>query len=152
MGVGFTAVDQWQNDPPQWGKGWPGFGKRLASNLGEFYIQEGVTEGLAAAMNRPLDYVPSKSAPIGDRVLWAVQGSVVDVLPNGERVVAVPRIVGAYAGSFAQAAWRPRDGNSPLNTALVNGTTSLGLGILFNMYYEFRHHPAKSSTMAGDRK
>ena len=45
LGVGFAAVDQWQNDPPEWGRGWPGFGRRLASNLGEFYIQEGVTEG-----------------------------------------------------------------------------------------------------------
>lgn len=152
IGAGYTAVDQWQNDPPQWGKGWPGFGKRLASNLGEFYIQEGVTEGLAAVMNRPLDYTPCKCTAIGDRVLWGIQGAVVDELPNGKRVVAVPRIVGAYVGSFAQALWRPGGQGNRLNTALVNGTTSLGISALINMYYEFRHHPEKASTMAGERK
>ena len=152
LGMGFAAVDQWQNDPPEWGKGWPGFGRRIASNLGEFYIQEGVTEGLAAVMDRPLDYTPCKCEPIGDRVIWAVQGSLFDELPNGQRVIAVPRIVGAYVGSFAQAAWRPSGGQNRLTTGLVNGTTSLAIGVLFNMYYEFRHHPDKPSTMAGDRK
>ena len=152
LGVGFTAVDQWQNDPPEWGRGWPGFGRRLASNLGEFYIQEGVTEGLAYVMDRPLDYTPCKCTETGDRVIWAVQGGYLDELPNGQRVVAVPRIVGAYVGSFAQAAWRPSHQNNLMTTALVNGTVSLGIGALVNMYYEFRHHPDKSSTMAGERK
>ena len=152
LGFGFAAVDQWENDPAEWGKGWDGFGRRVASNLGEFYIQEGVTEGLAAVMNRPLDYTPCKCTATGDRILWGVQGAVVDVMPDGRRLVAVPRIVGAYVGSFAQAAWRPDRGSSRVNTALVNGTTSLGIGALINMYYEFRHHPGKSSTMAGERK
>lgn len=152
LGLGYAGVDQWQNDPPEWGRGWPGFGRRAASNLGEFYIQEGVTEGLAAAMGRPLDYTPCKCEPIGDRVIWAVQGSLVDVQPNGQRVIAVPRIVGAYVGSFAQAAWRPSGGQNRWTTGLVNGTTSLGIGVLFNMYYEFRHRADKASTMAGDRK
>ena len=58
-------------------------------------------------MDRPLDYTPCKCTETGDRVIWAVQGAILDELPNGQRVVAVPRIVGAYVGSFAQAAWRP---------------------------------------------
>jgi hypothetical protein len=152
MGVGFSAVDQWQNEPPEWGHGWPGYGRRLASNLGEFYIQESVTEGLAFAMGRPLDYTRCRCIPTGDRVIWALQGAYLDQQPNGRRYIAIPRIVGAYTGSFAQAMWRPSSGESKLNTALVNGTTSLAIGALINLYYEFRHPAAKQSTMAGDRR
>lgn len=151
-GLAFTAVDQWQTQPPEWGKGWRGFGKRAASNLGEFYIQEGVTEGLAAVMNRPLDYLRCKCRGTGDRMLWALQAGFTDQMADGTHPIAVPRIVGAYAGSFAQAAWRPPGSSSRLTNALVNGTTSLGIGVLINMFYEFRHPPLKESTMAGDRK
>ena len=95
------------------GQGMAGFGKRAASNLGEFYIQEGVTEGLAAAMNRPLDYTPMQVRHYRRSRIWAIQGAVIDEMPNGQRVIAVPRIVGAYIGSFAQAAWRPAAAEQP---------------------------------------
>lgn len=152
LGVGFAVVDQWQKDPPQWGGSWDGFGKRVASNLGGFYIQEGLTEGLAYSMNRPLDYTPCKCAATGERAVWALQGGYLDEMPDGKRYVAVPRIVGAYVGAFAQSAWRPRGQNDAVTSALITGTTSLGIGALINLYYEFRHKPNKSSTMAGDRR
>jgi hypothetical protein len=60
MGLAFAGIDQARNDPPEWGGGGQGYAKRAASNVGEFVIQEGVTEGLAAIMNRPLDYVRCK--------------------------------------------------------------------------------------------
>jgi hypothetical protein len=59
-------------------------------------------------------------------------------MPNGTRLVAVPRIVGAYTGSFAQATWRPSNHHDRTRVALVNGTTALALGALINLYYEFR--------------
>lgn len=51
-------------------------------------------------------------------------------------VLAIPRIVGAYSGSFAQAAWRPATAQSRTRTALVNGTVSLLIGAGINLYYE----------------
>src|SRR4051812_17962828 len=47
-GVAFAGVDGSRNEPPQWGGGGAGYEKRAASNIGEFVIQESVTEGLAA--------------------------------------------------------------------------------------------------------
>jgi hypothetical protein len=143
-GFAFSGLDQYNRNPPEWGNGWTGFRKRVASNLGEFYIQEGVAEGLAAAMDRPLDYTPCHCRPVADRVTWAVRGAVTDRLSDGTHAVAVPRIAGAYVGSFAQASWRPVTGHGRVWVALVNGTTSLGFGALINLYHEFRHsgHPA----------
>jgi hypothetical protein len=137
-GLAFSAVDQARDVPTEWSRDWNGYAKRAASNLGEFYIQEGVTEGVAALMNRPLDYTPCRCHNIGDRVEWAVKGAVTDQMRNGTHPLAVPRIVGAYAGSFAQVTWRPMEGADRTRTALINGTTSLAIGALINLYYEFR--------------
>jgi hypothetical protein len=137
-GLAFAEVDQLSHSPPQWGNGWNGYGKRAASNVGEFLIQEGVTEGLAAALNRPLDYEHCTCKGTGDRIWWAIRGGVTDVMPgSGARMLAVPRIAGAFAGSFAQAAWRPDVGSDRTRVAVVNALSSLGIGVGINLWHEF---------------
>lgn len=138
LGFVFAGVDQLRNDPPEWGKGWHGYERRLASDVGEFVIQETVTDVVAAALNRPLDYQRCRCTGTGQRIGWALESSVTDPLPNGHRALAVPRIVGAYAGSFAQASWRPDTPSGRTRTALVNGTVNLIVGAGINLYYELR--------------
>jgi hypothetical protein len=137
-GLGFAGMDQLRNDPVQWGKGWRGYGRRAASDIGEFYIQEVTTAGLAAAMNHPLDYARCDCKEFGDRFGNALRGALFDKMADGKQSLATPRIVGAYVGSFSQAAWRPATTSGRVETALVNGTTSLALGVLINLYHEFR--------------
>lgn len=137
-GLAFAGVDQWRDDPEQWGDGWKGYGKRAASNVGEFVIQEGVTEGLAALMQRPLDYKRCTCKGTGARIGHALRGAVTDEMPDGSHPIALPRIAGAYVGSFAQAAWRPPEDRSVVSLGLGRGTTSLGIGALINLFYEFR--------------
>ena len=76
MGFVYSGVNQINNEPPEWGKSWSGYGKRYASNFGEFVIQEGVTEGLAAVMKRPPDYTPCPCTGTGKRVGYALGGAV----------------------------------------------------------------------------
>ena len=137
VGLIFAGVDQLRNEPPEWGKGWEGYQKRAASDVGEFVIQEGTTEALAAALHRPLDYERCPCRGAWNRVRWALWGSVTDPMPNGRHPIAIPRIVGAYAGSFAQASWRPSDGER-VRTALLNGTVSLLIGAGINLFQEAR--------------
>ena len=138
LGFAWAGVDQLRNDPPEWGNGWHGYERRLASDVGEFAIQETVTEALAAAMNRPLDYQRCRCRATGSRIAWALASSVTDPLAGGHRALAVPRIVGAYAGSFAQAAWRPATTTGRTTTALLNGSVSLLIGAGINLFYELR--------------
>jgi hypothetical protein len=137
-GLGYSAIDQIQKDPPEWGTGWPGYGRRAASNVGEFLIQESVTEGLDAVMHRPVGYRRCRCRSTSARIGAALRNTITDPMPDGSHPLAVPRIVGAYAGSFAQASWRPSSGNRT-QTALLNGTSSLALGVLINLYHEFHH-------------
>jgi hypothetical protein len=137
LGFGWAGVDQWSNNPREWGKGWRGYGKRVASDVGEFVIQETVTDVLAAAMNRPLDYRLCHCAPMSRKVGWALRAAVTDPMPNGSNPIAIPRIVGAYSGALAQASWRPAT-SSRARTVLVNGTVSLLIGGAINIYDELR--------------
>lgn len=136
-GLAYSGVDQARENPPEWGTGWAGYERRAASNVGEFLIQESVSEGLAAVMHRPLGYHRCACRSTAGRFGSALRNAITDPMPNGSHPLAVPRILGAYAGSFAQASWRPSNGNRT-QTALVNGTSSLALGVLINLYHEFR--------------
>src|SRR5437764_1108587 len=80
MGLLYGEVDHLRNDPPEWGKGWDGYRRRAASSIGEFVIQEGTTEALAAAMHRPLDYQRCTCRGLGNRLRWALWGSITDVM------------------------------------------------------------------------
>jgi hypothetical protein len=135
-GLAYAGLDQLRDQPVEWSRGWRGYGKRAASNVGEFVIQEGVTEGLAAAMNRPLDYAACACRGTPARFWWAVRGALLDQTAHGHESLAIPRIAGAYIGSAAQAAWRPENSDR-VGVALLNGTTSLALGAVINLYHEF---------------
>jgi hypothetical protein len=147
-GVGFSAVDQLRDEPAEWHRGWRGYGQRLTSNLGEFYIQEIVTEGLAAAMDRPLDYTACRCRRTTDRAVWALRRTFSDQMRDGTHALAVPRIVGAYVGSFAQASWRPSN-DARATVVLVNGTTSLAIGAVVNLYHEFSPWASHNRCRAG---
>lgn len=137
-GLAWAGVDQLRDNPPEWGKGWRGYGRRAASNVGEFVIQETVTDIVAARMNRPLDYQRCRCHHLSRRIGWALQAAVTDPMPNDTHPIAVPRILGAYTGSIAQATWRPDTPSGRTRTALVNGTVSLLIGAAINIYYEIR--------------
>jgi len=50
--AGLEVPDELRNDPPEWGKGFEGYRRRAASDVGEFLIQEGAIEALAALLER----------------------------------------------------------------------------------------------------
>ena len=137
IGLAFAGYDQARNDPPEWGSGGKGYGRRAASNVGGFVIQESVTEGLAAIMNRPLDYKRCKCQNTGARIRHAFLGAVTDEMPDGSHKFAVPRVAGAYVGSFAQGAWRPNGGRNWASIGLGRGTSSLAVGGFINLFHEF---------------
>ena len=136
-GVGYATWDQIWIKPEEWGGGWSGYGKRVASNIGATWVQETVTHGLAAVMNRPVTYLRCPCNGTGDRFVWAMKGTVMDQMPNNRFKLAVPRIVGGYAGAYARTTWWPETRNSRLESTLIDGTATLGVSALINLTYEF---------------
>lgn len=136
-GLAFAGVDQATHQPREWGDGGNGFGKRAASDVGEFVIQESVTEGLAAAMKRPLDYTKCRCRGTGARIGHALLLGIVDEKTDGQYAFAVPRVAGAFVGSLAQASWRPGPSSDRTRVALGNAATSLAIGAGINLFHEF---------------
>lgn len=69
------------------------------------------------------------------RAVSEVAGSVVQ--ETGSTPVAVPRIVRAYGGAFARTTWHPAGERGRTLATLISGSTSLGVGALINLAYEF---------------
>ena len=135
--LGWAAWDQLRDDPEEWGTGWRGYERRAVSEIAGSVVQETITEGLAAAMRRPLDFRRCVCHGTGRRFTWAVRGALFDQMPDGSTPLAVPRIVGAYGGAFARTTWHPAGDHSRAAATLISGSSSLAVGALINLAYEF---------------
>ncbi len=136
--VGGAALLQIENSPSQWGKGLSGYGDRVASNAGQLFVQESVHHGMAAAMDETTQYERCGCTNFSAQVSHAFVGAVTARDANGRQVVSVPRIAGAFAGSFATMLWWP---GRTVGGAAAGGALSLvgtGLGNLVN---ELLHSP-----------
>lgn len=136
-GLAFAGVDQYRSRPAEWGGGIAGYRKRAASRVGGFVIQEGITEGLAAAMNRPLDYARCGCSGTLHRFGHALRLGIVDQPESGGHPLAVPRIAGAYLGALAESYWWPGADARRGHFVLTTGTTSLLIGAGINLFHEF---------------
>jgi hypothetical protein len=131
-----TAYDQIRNDPPEWGGGAGGLGKRLASNAGSLVVGETVRHGLALALGRSTWYHRCDCNGFGPRVEHALVETFTDRDRAGHRAVSVPTFAGTLAGSFAQRLWRPGLTNAQ---AAEQAGTALVFSAAFNVVKELMH-------------
>jgi hypothetical protein len=113
--------------------GTDGLAGEMASKLGQHAVQVSVSHGLAAVMHRSTDYQPCECRGFAPRVAHALLETFTDRRADGSRALSVPRMAGAYAGSFARLAWEP-DRN--VGDAAAGATLSLGFSALFNIARE----------------
>jgi hypothetical protein len=105
----------------------------IASKAGQHAVQVSVSHGLAAVMHRSTDYQPCQCRGFGPRVAHALLETFTDRRADGSRALSVPRMAGAYAGSFARLAWEP---DRSVGDAAAGATLSLGFSALFNIARE----------------
>jgi hypothetical protein len=131
--IGGGLLDQLLQKPAVWNNDADGLARRIASRAGQAAVQASVRHGLAALMHRSTEYQPCECRGFGPKVQHALLETFTDRRADGSRALSVPRIAGAYAGSFARLTWeRDRD---PGDVAL--GTTlSFGFSALFNVARE----------------
>ena len=133
VGVG-AGLDQLREEPVEWGDGWEGFGKRVASNAGRNMIEETVRHGLAAAFDRSVTYQRCACESVGGRTWHAFVETVTDRNREGERQVGFSRLAGFYAGAFSETLWRPEEEGTDV---LRVGTRGIVFGFLGNVWKEF---------------
>lgn len=131
--LGGGLLDHLRRQPSVWNDDADGLARQIASRAGQAAVQVSVRHGLAALMHRSTDYQPCECRGFGPRVEHALLETLTDRRADGSRALSVPRIAGAYAGSFARLAWERDRGAG--DTAL-GATLSLGFSALFNIARE----------------
>ena len=135
--VAGAAVTQWTTgNPPQWGQGFPGYGRRLLSGYSRQVISNSIGLGVAFAANEDPRRRPTGENGVWKRGLYAARGAFVSHTVSGSLMPAYSRIIGSYAAGFVSNAWYPAP-YSNVHSALYRGSTALASDIVWQEFKEF---------------
>jgi hypothetical protein len=130
------VLDQATDSPSQWGGGFKGYGKRVASRTGAGIVQGTVQAPLAAVLHEDVRYIVSKEHGVKRRTWHAVVYSFATYNNHGQPTVNIANIISYYAASAASACWLPGYYNIG-RYALIDGSETLGLSVPVNILQEF---------------
>ncbi len=130
------VLDQARGTPPEWGGGFPGYGRRLASRLGSGIIQGTIQAPVAALMKYDVRYIASGQQGFKRRAAHAVIYSFLTYNNEGHPRLNVPKLGAYYAGSAISTLWLPGHQNV-VSHALRDGSRQAGLSIAINLLQEF---------------
>jgi hypothetical protein len=129
-------LDQTTDSPSQWGGGFKGYGKRVASRFGAGIVQGTVQAPLAYVLNEDVRYIVSKQHGVKRRTWHAVVYSFATYNNHGQPTINIANIASYYAASAVSACWLPGYHNVA-RYGLIDGSESLGLSIPVNILQEF---------------
>jgi len=124
------------NEPPEWGQGLAGFGRRTANRFGRFALQETYEAAGAALLQHDVRYFPSAGSGFFPRAAHALKSNFVTYDRNGRAVPHVARLGSAFAAEFTGNLWMP-PGRGGASEALRGVGLRLGIGSAFNLLREF---------------
>jgi len=132
-----AAVTLWgTGNPPEWGQGFPGYGRRLLSGYSRQVIANTIGFGVALAADEdPRHYFTGEKGFIR-RGLFAAREAVVSHNSSGGLMPAYSRIIGEYSAGFISNAWYPPP-YSNVHSALFRGSTALASDIIWQEFKEF---------------
>jgi hypothetical protein len=129
-------LDQSTDSPAQWGGGFSGYGKRVASRFATGIVQGTVQALLAAPLHEDVRYIVSKEHGLKRRAWHAVVYSFTTYNNHGHPTPNIANLTSYYAASAVSATWLPGYYNVA-RYALIDGSESAGLSIPVNMLQEF---------------
>ena len=130
------VVDQATGEPPEWGGGIGGYGRRLGSRLGTAIVQGTFQAPVAALLGEDVRYISSGQEGFKKRAKHVVLFSFVTYNTQGHKTLNIANIGGFYASSAISTLWIPQKQSVGLYT-LADGSKQAGLTILINMIQEF---------------
>jgi hypothetical protein len=129
-------LDQSTGSPAQWGGGFSGYGKRVASRFATGIVQGTVQAPVAALLHEDVRYIVSKEHGLKHRAWHAVVYSFVTYNHQGHPTPNIANLSSYYAASAVSATWLPGYYNVA-RYAAIDGSESVGLSIPVNLLQEF---------------
>ena len=131
------ALDQSTGDPKQWGGGFAGYARRVASRVaaGDI-VQNSFQFVAAAALKEDVRYIASDRRGFKKRVEHAILYSVLTYNNQGHPTLNLANIGGYYVASAASTLWLPGH-DKVASYAFSDGSEALALSVPINMFQEF---------------
>ncbi len=134
--VNALALDESNGTPRQWGGGFPGFGRRLASRAANAVLQGSFQAPLAAILHEDVRYIPTSQRSIQRRALHAVLYSFLTYNGKGHPTLIIANLAAFYASTAVTTTWLPGVGNSARYT-FTNASQQIALSFPLNVVQEF---------------
>jgi hypothetical protein len=129
-------LDQVSNSPTEWGGGFRGYGRRLASRTGGAMVQGTVQALVAPVLHEDVRYIPSEDADGKHRILHAIAYSFLAYNRKGRPVLNIANLGAYYASTAISTQWLPRKDSVAWYT-LTNGSVQIALIMPVNILQEF---------------
>jgi hypothetical protein len=134
--LGASATEWITGNPPEWGQGIPGFGRRLLSGYTRQAISNTIILGVSMADREDPRHYHTGQHGFLKRGLFAAREAVISRDVDGGLMPAYSRIAGDYAAGFISDTWYPaREAN--FHSALYRGSTALASDIIYQEFKEF---------------
>ena len=130
------VLDQARGTPYEWGGGFPGYGRRLASRMGSAIVQGTVQAPVAVLLREDVRYIGSDQQGFKRRAAHAVLYSFLTDNNQGHRTLNIANLGGYYAASAISTLWLPGNNNVGSHT-LSDGSLQIAVSIPVNMLQEF---------------
>jgi hypothetical protein len=134
--LGGAYGQQLSDQPRQWGNGFAGYTKRVGTNLAQFGSQEAIHQGGAALMHTDPRYLNCRCKGGIQRTWYALKMSFLTYKEDGDKIVDVPQLAGAYGGAIISAVPYPSH-YSPLAQGVRGGDIQIGANVAINIFKEF---------------
>ena len=133
----FTAgINQWINDPEEWGQGMKGYGRRYGHRVLNRTIENSIGMAFTTALGEDPRYFYSGEQGIWRRVKYAVVNTLITRTDDGGRRFATWRFAGNFGAQFISISWRPPSENS-VRQAVERSGISIGYDVASNIFKEF---------------
>jgi len=130
------VLDQATDSPYQWGGGFPGFGRRLASRVGNSVPQGTFQAPVAAALHEDVRYISSNQHSFKRRAEHAVLYSFLAYNNQGHPILNIANLGSYYASTAVSTAWFPGINNAASYT-FINASEQIALSVPINLLQEF---------------
>ena len=134
-GARIGVTNLWSNNPPEWGRGAEGYGKRFASDFSRAWMRRGMESAGAYALGQDPRYIRCPCNNAFKRVGHAMSQAVLTYDNDGNRVFGTARVGSRYAAAMIETTWFP-DRYSWKDGFREGSQSFIGVG-LFNVVREF---------------
>lgn len=131
-----SLIDQANGQPPEWGGGVNGYGRRLASRFATGALQGTIQYAGSAALGLEPRYIRSNGGSVARRFGHAFLFSFVTYNNEGKIRLNLPNLGSYYASSMIATTWQPRRFTA-LGDGVRDGNRQVVTGVAFNFVQEF---------------